>query len=165
MLFCFSSGNNNKKKHKNNRLISTLHNKHHQYITEIEAKRLKTYIAVPPRIFGQMKIHKPDRKLRPVVSTINSASYKLSKFLANIMRRSFRSNFALKNSVELIKKIKNTTLPVGYKLISFDVTNCFTNISTQLALKIIEQDFDTHIKKTNKYSKKRIYETFKFLPH
>lgn len=48
---------------KNNRLIRTLHNKSHTHITPEQAKHLKTYTSIPPRIFGQMKIHKPDQTI------------------------------------------------------------------------------------------------------
>lgn len=147
---------------KNNRLINTLHNKLHQYITSEQAKQLKTYTAIPPRIFGKMKIHKPDRKMRPVVSTINAPCYKLARFLSKILRDAFQSKYALKNSGQLVKQIIQKTIPDNFQIVSFDVENCFTNISTDLALRIIERDFDGHISKQTNIPKKQFMNLLRF---
>lgn len=57
---------------KNNRLVKMLSKK--SYISLLEAKRLKTYTANPPRLFGQIKVHKENLPVRPIVSTINTAA-------------------------------------------------------------------------------------------
>lgn len=131
---------------KNNRLINTLHNKTHQYISIDEKKRLRTYTSIPPRIFGQLKCHKEGRPIRPIVSTINSPSYKLARFLATIIKKSFTPKYSIKNTKQFLQRMRKRNVPHGYKLISFDVVNCFNNISTELALELIQRDFDSHIK-------------------
>lgn len=46
---------------------------------------LKTFNAVQPRLFAQIKYHKAGNPVRLIVSTINSAAYKVSRFLATIL--------------------------------------------------------------------------------
>jgi hypothetical protein len=46
---------------------------------------LKSDIAIPPRIFGLPKVHKPNTPLRPIVSTINSPNYVIAGALAKIL--------------------------------------------------------------------------------
>lgn len=143
---------------KNNRLITTLHNKTRQFITQQEASSLRTYIAVPPSIFGQFKFHKEGMPIRPIISTINSACYKLSRYLASLLKRSFQSKYSLKNSKQFVKFITKTHIFPGYELVSFDVSNCFNNISTKLALTTVEQYFDERLKPNTEIPEKRIHE-------
>lgn len=147
---------------KNNGLISTLNNKHHQFITDKQASALRTYVAVPPRIFGQFKFHKEGMPVRPIISTINSACYKLSRFLASLLKRSFKSNYSLKNSKQFVKFITKTHIVPGYELVSFDVENCFNNISTELALKTVGDHFDERIKPNTEIPKKDFINLLKF---
>uniref|UniRef100_A0A3B5LXL8 Uncharacterized protein n=1 Tax=Xiphophorus couchianus TaxID=32473 RepID=A0A3B5LXL8_9TELE len=46
---------------------------------------LKPSAARPPRLYGLPKIHKVDTPLRPIVSTISSPTYKLARFLSEIL--------------------------------------------------------------------------------
>ena len=64
--------------------------------------------------------------------------------------------------MDLVKKIKGRNLPNGYKLISFDVENCFTSISPELAIKLVERDFDQYIKKNTDIPKKNFINLLKF---
>lgn len=57
---------------------------------------LKSFNAVPPRLFGQIKYHKAGNPVRLIVSTINSAAYKMARFLATILRKSFKSKYDVK---------------------------------------------------------------------
>ena len=147
---------------KNNRLISTLFNKTKHFITEQQSKNLKTYIAISPRAFGQYKFHKENLPVRPIISTINSPCYKLSKFLTNVLKQSFRSKFTVKNSKQVVKTLIKTRILPEYILVSFDVCNCFNNVSTQLALKIVEKYFDIRIKPNTKIPKSTFMNLLKF---
>lgn len=100
--------------------------------------------------------------MRPVISTISSPCYKLARFLSRILRKSFKSAYALKNSLQFVRMIKKRNIPSEYKLISFDVENCFTNISTELALKIIERDFDQFVSKNTDIPKQQFMNLLKF---
>lgn len=115
------------------------------YKTNMMAKKLKTSLktfnAIQPRLFAQIKYHKPGNPVRLIVSTVNSAAYKLSRFLATILRKSFTPKYSVKNSQQFVKLLKHVKITEGNILVSFDVVNCFGNIPTKLALEIIERDF------------------------
>lgn len=115
------------------------------YKANIMQKKLKTSLksfnSIQPRLFAQIKFHKPGNPLRLIVSTINSAAYKLSRFLATILRKSFKSKYSVKNSQQFVKLLKTIKITAGNVLASFDVVNCYGNIPTKMALEIIERDF------------------------
>lgn len=95
------------------------------------------------------------RPLRPIVSCIDSPSYKLSKFVNNILQNltSFFP-YNIKNSQEAVQKLKSINLPDNYILISLDVKSLFTNIPKKLVIETIEEwwprisEFTTIDKKT-----------------
>ena len=59
--------------------------------------------------------------MRPIINNIGSVTYKLAKWLVS----QFQSSHNIKNSLELIDKIKNVQLSDNDKLVSFDVVNLF----------------------------------------
>ncbi|XP_058817820.1 uncharacterized protein LOC131681126 [Topomyia yanbarensis] len=94
--------------------------------------RLKSNVAVCPRIYGQPKAHKDNLPLRPVVPNITAPTYQLSKYIANILQKSFNSEYNISDSFQFVEYIKQTTLPPNYVLVSFDVVSLFTNIPIEL---------------------------------
>lgn len=114
-----------------------------------ERLRYITKRAITPRLFGQMKYHKPGRPVRCIVTTINSAAYSLSRKLSSIIRSSFQPKYNIKNSQQLLKLIKHTNFNSDNILVSFDVVNCYGNIPTEIAIRIIEQNFDKIEANTN----------------
>lgn len=112
-------------------------------ITEEEETYLKTHNSVAPAIYGLGKLHKrkpnEDIPLRPIVSTIQSPMYKISKMLANCLSQAMKqSPHHLKDSWQFAERIKVAKIPNGYKLISLDATSLFTNIPTNLCIKAIK---------------------------
>lgn len=126
-------------KNKVNNLLDKLYRAN--VIADKLKKKLKSWNTIPPRLFGQLKYHKIGHPLRPIVSTINSAAYKMSRFLATILRKSFASKYGIKNSQKFIQKMRHIKIKDGHVLASFDVINCFGTIPVDLALEIIERDF------------------------
>jgi hypothetical protein len=109
---------------------------------------------IPPRIYFLSKIHKlktpkDELKGRPVVSTINSPLYNITKYCSNILSRAFNSKYAIKNSFEFIEKLKNITVPRGYVMISLDVQSLFTSIPTHIFLDCINKNWHQIEKHTN----------------
>ena len=91
---------------------------------------LKVMNPVPPRLYGQPKIHKDGVPVRPIVSFISSPTYKLAKYL-NIWfteNTDFQSGYSIKNSKELTDKISDFSTPPDSILCSFDVAGLFTNV-------------------------------------
>lgn len=79
---------------------------------------LKTFNAVQPRLFAQIKYHKEGNPVRLIVSTINSAAYKVSRFLATILRKSFVSKYSVKNAQQFVKQMKGIKITIGNVLVS-----------------------------------------------
>lgn len=117
--------------------------KEKNYIDQSTYKNIVTYDAVPPKIYGLPKIHKKDRPLRPIVSCINSPTFQLSKYITSVLSNLNSSlKYNLKNSFELVEKIKEIKVPDNYMLISLDVTSLFTNVSKELVIKIINKNWN-----------------------
>ena len=45
------------------------------------------------KIYGLMKVHEKDNKLRPVVSTVDTPEYKLTRFLDKIIKQYIPNNY------------------------------------------------------------------------
>lgn len=94
-----------------------------------------------PRIYGLPKIHKEGTPLRPVVSSVQSPTYNMSKFLANSISKILgKSEYHVRDSWEFIKFIKTIKqIPRSFKLISLDVVSLYTNVPVDLAIECIRE--------------------------
>ncbi|CAH2089803.1 unnamed protein product [Euphydryas editha] len=90
-------------------------------------------------LYGLPKIHKDNIPIRPVVSYIGAPAYELAKELNKVIKSktSFDPTYSLKNSIQLVNKIKDLTLPGHCKLISLDVDSLFTNVPVKETLNIL----------------------------
>lgn len=96
-------------------------------------KWLKRTNSTTPRIYALPKIHKPDTPFRPIVSSIDGPTYKLSSYLHRVISKGSTGFFsAIKDSFEFSTYIQNIILPEGYLIISLDVTSLFTNVPLEL---------------------------------
>ncbi|XP_044760198.1 uncharacterized protein LOC123317657 [Coccinella septempunctata] len=131
----------NETQNKNNKIIKQL--KDLGIIDGATARQLTTYKAVPPRIYGLPKIHKPDIPLRPIVSTIGSPTAELSHFMTRILTEAFSNfiSYSIADSFQFSRQINNLILPQGYKLVSLDAVSLFTNISLDLVMQIIQSEW------------------------
>lgn len=94
----------------------------------------------PPRLYSLIKLHKSGNPIRPVVSFISAPSYLVSQYLINIIKTytGFVAKYSIKNSFELVSKIKDVYLPNNAKFISFDVSNLFPSIPPKDTLLIVK---------------------------
>lgn len=93
-----------------------------------------------PKLYSLIKLHKDNHPIRPVVSFVTAPSFKLSKTLINIIKMhcKFKSTHSIKNSVDLISRIKDIHLPDKAILLSFDVKNLFPSIPPADVMDIVE---------------------------
>lgn len=100
--------------------------------------------SLPPILYGLPKIHKDNIPIRPVVSYIGAPAYNLAKHLNYILKDKieFKPQFALKNSLDLIDRIKDLQLPNNAKLISLDVESLFSNVPYKECLDHISDFMD-----------------------
>ncbi|XP_015124784.1 uncharacterized protein LOC107046642 [Diachasma alloeum] len=111
-------------------------------ISEETAKALKSHNSTTPRMYALRKIHKPGCNLRPVVSCIKAPTYKVARFLHELLVPvSSNSRFSV-NSAEFTTFAGGVQLPQGYILASLDVVSLFTNIPKDLVVKIVEDKWE-----------------------
>lgn len=125
-----------------NELLKRLHKS--KEITDQQLKLLTIYNANHPKLYTLPKIHKENVPMRPIVSSINSVTYEISKFIADILKVSFqeRNEYNIKDTFAFVDKIKGLTLQEGYILISLDVVSLFTNIPLDLTLEVLRKNWD-----------------------
>lgn len=104
--------------------------------------QLIRYNSKPPYIRGLPKTHKPNIPLRPIVNNIQSPTYNIAKYLNNILTQiTGKTSYHIKNSSNFKDFIKQQTIPGDHVIISLDVESLYTNIPTDLALQIIENNW------------------------
>ena len=93
----------------------------------------------PPLLYGQIKNHKPNQPIRPVVASYTSPVYRLSKFLASWFTTytKYEFRYTVKNSKELANELIDLHLPAITDLVSFDVVNMFNVIPVQDTVNIM----------------------------
>lgn len=121
-----------------------------------------TYTSIAPKLYGLPKIHKQNVPLRPIVSSINSPAYSLSKFLGKILNNmTANSKYNVQNSLDFKDKISKLRIAKGEILVSFDVVSLFTNVPIQLCMRIIDREWD-RIEEYTEIPKKKFLEMLSF---
>jgi len=102
-------------------------------------KHLYNPQAKAPKFRPLVKTHKPDYPIRPIVNCIDSPSYKLSKYICNLIKSVIptESVNTCKNSQEFIDKIKNVKMEKNHVLVTVDVENMYANIPCNEALEAL----------------------------
>lgn len=123
-----------------NKLIVELFN--NEYISQYQKNVMVKYNCVSPKLYGLCKIHKAGFPLRPITSFVGSPGYNISRFVNDILScLSPNFSFSIKNSSELLDKLKDVVVPHDYILVSFDAESLFTNITKQLIMRLIEDNW------------------------
>ena len=82
-----------------------------------------------------VKIHKPNNPLRPIISQTPTPCYKLAKRLNELLKPFIPAKYSL-SSVDEFIDILRTTNPTG-QLASIDVESLFTNVPVETTIQII----------------------------
>ena len=84
--------------------------------------------------------HKPNAPLRSIVSCCGSITYNAARYLATVLSPLVGNTIhSVKNSKELVDKLKGLVVPPGQKLVSYDVKTLFTSVPVDQALNVIER--------------------------
>jgi hypothetical protein len=94
-----------------------------------------------PTIRGQLKVHKDNCPVRPVINWQNAPAYKLAKLLNKLIATYIPLPYVynVKNTVQLMKDLTEIPYNQELKLISFDIDNTYPNIPTDKLINIIKE--------------------------
>ena len=118
----------------------------------------------PGLFYGTPKVHKLQQQqqqqrleeltMRPIISNIGTATYEIVKYLNKLLTSLRKSDYNILNTEDLIRRLREETIPAGYKMISFDVKSLFTNVPLDKTIDYIlkkvynEKKIQTNIPKT-----------------
>ena len=122
------------------------HSKEHQWVQLHYNQLLPTGNSSPlARFYGLPKIYKANRPMCPIVSACGTSTYKLVKYLTKILMVYIGhiSSF-VKDSKDLMDKLKSIKLQDSEELATFDVSALFTSIPVNQALDVINQLIINH---------------------
>ena len=114
-----------------------------------------------PTLKSLPKIHKKDIPIRPIVNFRNCPSFRLAKFLHGFLNKNFlfHNNRSIKNSSDLINHIHDIEINSNILMVSYDISNMYTNIPIEKTLNIIKENLE----KQNKIHKNEINELINLL--
>ena len=97
----------------------------------------------------QPKVHKVGMPLRPIVSCRDSIFSAITRELGRILTPLVgKTQHHIRDSVDLVNKLKGIIIPPNYSLASFDLTEMFTNIDQGATMELVreklESDRDLH---------------------
>ena len=100
--------------------------------------------SAPGKFYGTAKIHKLSQKdtinelpLRRTLSNIGTATYHLSKYLAELLSTLSESGYTIKSTKYFVEKIKKEHTPNNHVLVSFDLKLLFANVPLDETIEII----------------------------
>ena len=108
------------------------------FIGEQTYKNLTGSEGLLPRAYGLPKVHKEGCPLRVIVSSINSPLYSLASYLHKILHDNIKTATSyIKNSLHLVRELRNFHVEPNYHLCSLDVVSLFTNVPIELSIESI----------------------------
>ena len=75
--------------------------------------------------------------LRPVISNIGTATYELSKYLADLLKPLTKSEYSIDSTKDFVGRIRSKSIHQDYELISFDVVSLFTSVPLDFTIQLI----------------------------
>ena len=78
-----------------------------------------------------------DLPIRPIISSINTSTYHLSKYPTKLLAPLRESQYSIKSTKDFMSKIKSEKVPNGYQIVSFDVKSLFTNVPLDLTIQLV----------------------------
>ena len=96
----------------------------------------------PGKLYGTVKVHKPNFPLRPVVSMVNTPECALAKFLDHMIKPYLPQTRMLKSTDHFIEELKEFNPNSQNTMVSFDVVSLFTNVPLAETIDIIIKRFN-----------------------
>ena len=108
--------------------------------TKQEYEKLYPSDPIPPRMYGTIKAHKPEKNypMRIVVSTIGTPSYGISQYLVSFIQTTLNKNKTrLKNSKSFVREASNWRISPEEVQVSYDVVNLYPSVPLKEATTVI----------------------------
>ena len=112
-------------------------------LTIEEYHRLYPTGSCPGKFNDTAKIHKlklnykvEQLPIRLIVSSIGTVTYNLARHLTKLLSPLSMSKYTIDSTKHFMEKIKQETVPDGYKTVSFDVKSLFTNVPLEKTIDI-----------------------------
>lgn len=101
-----------------------------------------------PQLRSQVKVHKIEKSIRPIVNNTTSPNYELNKILNKKLKEvyTFQNSYSIKNSYDLANTLSQIKIPDNAKLASLDIANLYTNVPITECIDIIKNNLLTHKK-------------------
>jgi hypothetical protein len=92
----------------------------------------------PPTMKAQLRLHKHNIPIRPVINNMNAPTYKIAKHLVGILNKhlTLNNNYNVKNCTAVATELTNFNLNENHKLITYDIKDLYVNIPTDYTLTI-----------------------------
>ena len=91
----------------------------------------------PGKVYGLCKVHKVGNPLRPLISMISTAEYKLAKYLDDFIKPNINTTYSVNSTSAFMDKLNNFSFSAGDKLVSFDVCSLYTNVPLEESILLI----------------------------
>jgi hypothetical protein len=109
------------------------------YFSKQQLFEISPQFSKSPHLYGLPKLHKDNIPLRPIVSSIDSPTYRLSKYILPILTPLFGDSFSyIKNSGDFLEKLKDIQIVHSNVMVSYDVKSLFTNVPVAEMLTIVK---------------------------
>ena len=136
-----------KRESKLQRFLRTL--KNNKCLHDVEDEKIYPGGSCPGKIYGSPKMHRPFHSnslpnFRPIVSSIGTYNYNLSKYLCELLSPNLPNEFCTKDTFTFVEQLKEVTIHDKF-LVSYDVNSLFTNIplkeTINLAVDLIKTSY------------------------
>jgi len=134
-------------------IIKNMHIKN--YISNRQKRFLTNFTPKMPVFYGLPKIHKKDIPLRPIVSQIDSPSYKLNKYLDYLLTTAEKEiPYLLQDTTKFLQYLNNIQAINYCKPILFtiDVTSLYTVLPHEMCIKYVAEMYSETLDKWVNYT-------------
>ena len=101
----------------------------------------------PGLFFALAKVHKvpenssgvEDLPFRPIISNIDTATYRISKHLAELLLPLTRNQYTINNTQDFVTRLNGLSIQADQKMVSFDVSSLFSNVPLDYTIDVIKK--------------------------